>query len=63
MKCKKVGYRDELSAKIALASSQLKENTHRPSGNRRDEVAFYKCKNCHKWHLTSNGRGNYVRHD
>jgi hypothetical protein len=41
---KKRAFRDELGAKIALASAK-----RRDKGERR----YYPCNICHKWHLTS----------
>jgi hypothetical protein len=43
----KFRYRDELSAKIALA------NTQRPTSSRREEARVYRCPSCRGYHLTS----------
>lgn len=47
MTCAKVRYRDELGARIALAS------THRSNDPRREECRYYRCPFCHGYHLTS----------
>ena len=46
-RCKKLGYQDELGAKMALADAQ-----NRPSG-RRMELRYYRCPACRMYHLTS----------
>ena len=47
--CRKVRYRDEIAAKLALASVQ------RIDGSRRSKVECrtYRCPRCKGWHLTS----------
>lgn len=45
--CKKRGYRTELDAKIALASTQ------RAKSNMRDECRVYYHSVCRQWHLSS----------
>lgn len=44
---RKVRYRDELAAMIALA------NTARPGRSAREEWRTYRCPLCKGWHLTS----------
>jgi hypothetical protein len=49
MKCPtadKIRHRDELAAKIALASA------NNGKGDRRESRAYY-CRHCRGWHLTS----------
>lgn len=48
MSCKKRRYRDEVSAKLAMASTSLKD--HRRIKN---EIRLYKCNRCKGYHLTS----------
>lgn len=47
--CKKVRYRDEIKAKLALAQIQAKDRPHRD----RVEKRAYHCPTCRGWHLTS----------
>lgn len=49
--CPKVRYRDELAAKIALASTAAQAN--RRSDEKRQERRAYRCPRCKGWHLTS----------
>lgn len=52
MKCRKVGYRDEIAAKLALASTRHSDGSHRAKLERR----AYRCHVCYAWHLTSEGK-------
>ena len=45
-KCNKLGYKDVLGAKLALAELQA-----RPSG-RRMEIRYYHCRRCRTFHVT-----------
>lgn len=47
--CVKRGYRDRISALIALAGTAGKKHTRRE----KDEARAYRCPRCGKWHLTS----------
>ena len=47
--CKKVRFRDEIGAKLALAQIRWKDKPNRP----KQETRVYKCPECHGWHLTS----------
>lgn len=49
MKCPKRGYRDEIAAKLALASTWRKDSPTRAKLERR---AYYHAV-CRRWHLTS----------
>lgn len=44
---RKIRYRNELDAKLALASTQRSRNP------RRKERRYYRCPECKSWHLTS----------
>jgi len=48
-KCFKVRYRDEIAAKLALATIQNQDKASRPKAERR----AYFCPDCRGWHLTS----------
>lgn len=50
MTCRKIRFRTELEAKIALPRSQFKQSS------KREECRVYRCPNCHGWHMTSRGR-------
>ena len=51
--CRKIRYRDELGAQIALASTgRASRGRARP----KDEARAYRCPRCKGWHLTSKGR-------
>lgn len=45
MSCRKVRYRNELDARVALALM--------PDKVKRREVRAYRCPDCKRWHLTS----------
>lgn len=47
--CGKRRYRDELAAKLALATVQRQDKTKRP----KTEARVYRCDQCKAWHLTS----------
>lgn len=50
--CRKTGktrYRDEIAAKIALASAQHADGSRRA----KIETRAYRCPDCKGWHLTS----------
>lgn len=47
--CRKIRYRTELDAKIALADTQMKALRK----NKRTECRAYRCPDCHAFHLTS----------
>lgn len=47
-KTRKRRYRDEIAAKLALATIQREDKAHRPD----QEVRAYYCRECHGWHLT-----------
>lgn len=49
VRCRKYRYRDELSAKMALAKVQWRDSPRRPKAEKR---AYY-CKTCRAFHLTS----------
>lgn len=48
-KCRKRRFRDDISAKLAIATIQHKDNTGRP----KTECRAYKCNFCKGWHITS----------
>lgn len=48
-RCKKVRYRDEIAAQLALATVARQDKTARPKTERR----AYRCPYCKAWHLTS----------
>ena len=48
MKCKKRKYRDEIAAKLAMASTALKDQRRI-----KNEIRTYKCYKCRGYHLTS----------
>lgn len=50
-RCPKVRYRDELAAKIALASTSAAAD--RRNDEKRRERRAYRCPRCKGWHLTS----------
>jgi len=52
--CRKKRFRDEIAAKLALATVQHRDNPKRP----RCEQRAYYCKPCRRWHLTSMPRGH-----
>jgi hypothetical protein len=45
----KIRYRDEIAAKLSLASVSAKDGSRRPKTERRP----YRCPQCAGWHLTS----------
>ena len=45
--CGKRGFKEEIDAKIALASTQSKKNS------KREECRIYLCPSCNNYHLTS----------
>jgi hypothetical protein len=47
--CRKLGYRDSITAKLALASARRADG----SGREKLEKRAYRCPQCHLWHLTS----------
>ena len=47
--CRKRSFRDEVAAKLALATIARKDNTAR----RKQERRAYRCERCGTWHLTS----------
>lgn len=49
MTCHKVRYRDEIAAKLALASAKWTDGSRRP----KVESRTYRCPRCKGWHLTS----------
>ena len=51
--CGKVRYRDEIAAKLALASAQRKDGSHRAKTEKR----AYRCPKCRGWHLTAKPAG------
>lgn len=48
MKCKKRRYRDEVAAKLAMASTALKDQRRI-----KNEIRTYRCNKCRGYHLTS----------
>lgn len=52
---KKRRYKDELAAKIALASTRAVTRASTERGEKR----IYPCPRCGGWHITSNNRGTY----
>jgi hypothetical protein len=46
--CKKLRYRDQLGALIALSSAESKK-----AKGRRNEQRVYRCPDCKGWHLSS----------
>lgn len=48
-RCRKRRYRDEIAAKLALATIQRKDKARRSKSERR----AYRCPLCGGWHLTS----------
>jgi len=52
MTCTKIRYRDQIAAKLALASAQHQDGSRREKVERR----AYHCPRCHGWHLTSQRR-------
>lgn len=48
-KCFKIRYRDEIAAKLALATIKNQDKAGRPKTERR----AYRCPDCGGWHLTS----------
>jgi len=48
-KCFKFRYRDEIAAKLALATIKNQDRASRPKTERR----AYSCPECRGWHLTS----------
>ena len=51
MTCRKIRYRDEIAANLALAKLQ------RQGKAGHDETRAYRCEKCGGWHLTSQKRG------
>lgn len=51
MTCRKIRYRDEIAANLALAKLQRQGKTGH------DETRAYRCEKCGGWHLTSQKRG------
>ncbi len=49
MACSKVRYRDEIAAKLALASTGTKRHSRRV----KEEKRHYRFPRCKGWHLTS----------
>jgi hypothetical protein len=47
--CRKRRYRDEVAAKLVLATIQRKGNSARD----KTEARAYRCPSCKGWHLTS----------
>ncbi|MFA7265753.1 MAG: hypothetical protein WC054_05525 [Candidatus Nanopelagicales bacterium] len=50
MTCRKVRYRDQIAALLALAVLD------RQAKNGHDEQRAYRCPNCKGWHLTSEAK-------
>jgi hypothetical protein len=48
-KCFKIRYRDEIAAKLALASIRHQDG----SGRSKTEQRAYRCPQCRGWHLTA----------
>lgn len=48
-RCRKRRFRDEVAAKLALATIGRRDNAARPKTERR----AYPCPSCRGWHLTS----------
>lgn len=57
MKCAKVRYRDEIGAKIALASTRAASDRKAEAGEKRRENRVYRCPKCKGYHLTSQTKG------
>ncbi len=54
MRCRdKIRYRDEIAAKLALATARRKDSSRRD----KVETRIYACPICHGWHLTSQTKG------
>lgn len=49
--CRKLRYRDEIAANLALATLQRQGKTGH------HETRTYRCEKCRGWHLTSKRRG------
>lgn len=53
--CPKIRYRDRLAALIALSNTQRGRRNSTLEARRR-EIRAYRCRRCHGWHLTSQGK-------
>lgn len=49
----KMSYRDEIAAKLALATLKHKDVTYLRDGRNLNVRRAYKCDRCPNWHLTS----------
>jgi formate dehydrogenase maturation protein FdhE len=51
-RCRKRKFRDEIAARLALASTRRQRHTH----GEKEEASVYHCPICGSWHMTSQVR-------